>query len=422
MAKKEKAAEKHGTIDAFFDALGTKSASTKSGYLTAIWQFIRFVYDLTDEDKPRMSTYADRYFAGSPDVVKDFKRFMQRKEFQERAPLGARQAYNQLKMFFDLSGHEITKRDLRVLLNQIPKGGKASEETHLTSEMINAMLQHADTKGRAIVMTLTSSGMRVGELTSIECSDVHFASAEIPAAWLYIRKPKNKLNRHTHISTEAAGALREWIKIRGAYLQENQNRGMGLKNRKETKSTDDNRLFPMSEQKIEELIANLVTKVNGENARCKTTGRSLIHPHMFRKFFMSRLTDAGMTSGVVKALAGQVTQLERIYIEMPPADTAKHFIAHEHALYVEAAAPIREAATNNTKKFEEHRERLDVNQALINSLMLKNERLNEKVLEQSTLIANMKESILQELKAEQQKRWLKYIAEHPECVVKNNLK
>lgn len=395
MAKTAENQENSGKLAEFFDVLGNKSPSTINGYKSAIWSFIQFNFNLTDAQKGHCAEYVDQYFEDKDvaAVILDFKKYMQTKDFQKKAPLGAKQQFLQLKTFFDLVGFEISKKDVKRLSNQLPQGGKASEESYLTTDMINQMIQHTDIKGKSVLLALASSGMRIGELVNIRCNDVHFPTAEVPVTWLYIRKPKNKLNRHTHISTEATAALREWIKVRPGYLQSNQNRGLGLMSKKqkeagltkEAKNTEDDRLFPMAENTVRELVVELVTKVNGENATCDVTGRSLIHPHTFRKFFETQLTDAKMVSGVIKALAGQVTNLEKTYVTMTPAQTAKHYIAAEHALYIEGTPEIREAATNNTKKFAQINEAQQTSQNLINKLTLENMTIKEKnaeVLEQ----------------------------------------
>lgn len=420
MTKTAENPEKQGVIGKFFDLLGNKSQSTKNGYTTAIWSFFKFKLNLTDAQKADLDQYATAYFEGNPDVVKDFRRFMQTETFQKKAPLGAKQVFLQLTMFFALTGHEIAKKDIKALENQLPRGGKASEEAYLDKEMLNQMLQHCDVRKKAIIEVLASSGMRIGELVSIRCEDVHLPTEQVPVTWLYLRKTKNGRNRHTHISTEATAAVREWIKIRPSYLQSNSERGLALMSKKQkeaglsknAKTTEDDRLFPMSENTVRELVAELVTKVSGENAKCGVTGRSLLHPHSFRKYFETQLTDAKMVSGVVKALAGQVTELEKIYVNMTPAQTAKHYITAEHALWIEGTPEQREAATNNSKKFEAINEAQQTSQNLINKLSLESMNLKDKLREQeathSAQMAKMMEMV-QAMEKRQSALYQKYI-------------
>jgi hypothetical protein len=52
-----KAIKKGTRLDTFFDDLGNKSPSTITRYKLAIWQYIRFIYNLTDKEKEQCARY-----------------------------------------------------------------------------------------------------------------------------------------------------------------------------------------------------------------------------------------------------------------------------------------------------------------------------------------------------------------------------
>ena len=59
----------------FWDALGNKSESTKSGYRTAIWQFIKFIF--ADAMKDHVEQNVEQYFSEDRDHFADFKKYIQ---------------------------------------------------------------------------------------------------------------------------------------------------------------------------------------------------------------------------------------------------------------------------------------------------------------------------------------------------------
>ena len=386
MAKKAESQEKQGKIEEFFDLLGNKSTSTKSGYNSAIWQFFQFTLKLTDAEKPTYGARVDQYFEekSTTEVYNDFKKYVQQ-TMQDKAPLGALQVFNQIQNFFKYTlDQPMTPKQLKMIKNQLPTGGKISQETTLTHDMINSMLEHTDTKGRAIILTLASSGMRIGELLKITCKDVKFPTSTLPVTTLFIsaKNTKNGHQRHTHCSSEATAALRAWIAIRPAYIRENMNRGKGLNNQGEsTKDAGSDLLFPMSDHSVNEMIAALVVKVTGDNAKDENTGRAMIHPHSFRKFFDTQLVQT-IPKGVVDALTGHLTLLEATYRQMTPEETARHYMKGEHLLFVAGVPELREAATTNTKETSRIDGELRTAQNQLLNMMVEKDQLREKVRKQ----------------------------------------
>jgi site-specific recombinase XerD len=368
MPKQAESPKMSGKIAEFFDVLGNKSPSTISGYKSAIWSFFQFVLKLTDAEKQTYSPKVDAYFEShdSTAIYQDFKAFLQSPECQNKAPKGALQTFNQVFNFFALSDVVLSGKQRTILMNQLPTGGVISEETNLSREMLKQMLAHSDVKGRAILLTLASSGMRIGELLKLKCSDVHKPTKEVPAMWFNIaaKNTKNGTSRHTFCSTEAQIAVEEWIKVRPQYIEENKNRGTRLisdsqmlagMTQKPPKDAGDNRLFPMSESSVAEMLADLVTKVTGENAKDANTGRSMIHAHGFRKFFVSKLADS-VEMGIINLWAGHLTNLDKTYLKKTPEETVKLYLKGEINLYIEADENLVNQGIKNDQRLNEIRD------------------------------------------------------------------
>ena len=98
-------------LSTFFQDIGNKSSSTITGYKTAIWHFMRFIYSQTDSEKGNVEELVDRYFSEERNYHTDFKKFIQ-KELAEKPPLSARQVYNQVKKFLELCDVSFTAKEL----------------------------------------------------------------------------------------------------------------------------------------------------------------------------------------------------------------------------------------------------------------------------------------------------------------------
>jgi integrase len=341
--------------DQFFDALGKKSKSTTSGYRTAILKFMHFVFADKTVNGENVSEYVEKYFGKTRDYFIDFKKFIQ--AFPEGTPpLSALQTFNQIRNFFALSDVPFTPKQINLLKNQLPAGGKGdvvSEETCLTHDIIRSLLKHLDTMDKAAILCLATSGMRIGELLRVKCSDVNL---ETTPAQIYIRamsknvkggfdETKTKKGRYTFITPETVDAVREWIKVRESYLEYASKQGKNFKTKRVDVSISDNRLFPCSDTTVTDALAEAVFKVTGENAKCPITKRSLIHAHGFRKFFVSQISDSTGSLDFANLLAGHVTALTKTYEQKGPEQNGKKYLAGMHALYIEVPEEIRDIVT-----------------------------------------------------------------------------
>ena len=158
-------------------------------------------------------------------------------------------------------------------------------------ETIRIILQHLDVKGRALILTLASSGMRINEALSVTLDDIDLKST--PAV-VTVRGETSKTGdtRITFISAEATQAINEWMKVRTDYIKTSAKRNNGLvKSGRGNLKTgeDDGRLFPFTDQNASVLWENALIKAE-LLSRDKTTNRKQLHYHQFRKYFISQLS------------------------------------------------------------------------------------------------------------------------------------
>jgi integrase len=385
-------------LEQFFDDLGNKSKSTIKGYRTAIWQYMKFIYP--EANREECDKYVEKYFKEGRNYHTDFKKFIQVTQ-KDKPGLSALQNFNTIHSFLRLCDVTFTEKQIQQVKNQLPKGGVMTMEDDLDTETIRNLIQHMDIKGKSVTLCLASGGMRIGELLQIQCDDIDLTS--IPAV-LKIRaktatgKTKNGEGRITFISSEAAAAVMEWTKVRGEYLASVANKGYGLKNRKTRKDANDSRLFPFSDNTVNELFRDAVIAVFGVNAVDPNTGRSTRHIHQLRKFFLSQLSLA-VSKEIAEALAGHAGYLTGNYRRYTTAQLKEEYLKGEHMLYIEAIKEIRESATTTKKELIAVKDDQNKANSQMLSLLIEKDQLRETVKKQADQIAALQENHNAEINA-----------------------
>jgi integrase len=393
MVKAARVKKPRSKLSIFFEDIGNKSPSTISGYKTAIWQFVAFTYNLPDTDKGHVEERVDQYFSEDRKYHADFKKFIQKK-LVDRPPLSARQTFNQIKKFLELCDVTFTARELMVLKNQLPAGGVETQEKDLDTDTIRSLLQHTDIKGKAIILCLASGGMRIGELLQVRTVDVNLD--EIPAIMqiraknkrqtvdengdeqIVIARNKTRKGRYTFISSEAVAAVREWLKIRPAYLKAVQNKANHLNNVRTSKDLTDERLFPISDHTVNQLFTDAVAAAFGENELDPNTGRSVRHIHQLRKFFISQLSLVG-SEAVADFFAGHKSALSDSYRRYTAKQMEPYYLKGEHLLFIEAPAELREMGNAMKQELAELKDGNLKNNNVMIGLLAKNSQLNDEL-------------------------------------------
>jgi len=153
------------------------------------------------------------------------------------------------------------------------------------------IIQHMDLKGKALFLTLASSGMRIGESLSLTLNDIDLEHDPVS---IQIRGENTKTGeqRFTFISSEAKEALIEWLKVRGAYMEQAHYKNAGFLacgfSGPRPNPEEDNRIFPFA-MKTAQDTWRLAIKSAGLRERDPATGRYSLHIHQLRKFFRSQL-------------------------------------------------------------------------------------------------------------------------------------
>jgi integrase len=353
--------------------------STRGGYRSGVLAFIKFIYGITDVDKDRLEELVDQYFDDKRDHKTDLMKFAV--GLQKRPPLSARQVFNQVNEFLSMNDVVITPKDIKRARNKLPKGGVATQEKDMDLETIRSILAHSDVKGEALWLTAASSGGRIGEILTVTLKDIDFDSRPVKIN-IRGKNTKTGYQRFTFISTEAAQSVREWLKVRAKYLDASLEKGMHLNGRTTPKSSEDDRLFPFSDNIANQMFEQAV-KSAGLFERDETTNRMTLHIHMFRKFFLSQLS-LKAPKEIAEALAGHAGYLTGAYRRYTTAQLAEQYLNAEYLVTIQVPTEIKEIQN-------EFREKMQNQTEIVEKLVTKNMRLEDEITRIQQEMARQKE-------------------------------
>lgn len=181
-------------------------------------------------------------------------------------------------------------------------------EVEDASRLINSIL---DSRDKCILTLLFKTGMRVGELISLEVTDVDLNSGEIK-----LKQKKKRSNRVLYIDDEAISITQRWVAAR--------------KNRK---GSDGKALFisktgtRISKRSIEELTEKHAERVGLHRKSEKLEER--FTPHCCRHWFVTHLLRAGMARDFVKELRGDTRgEAIDIYNHIDKKELKESYLAH----------------------------------------------------------------------------------------------
>lgn len=334
---------------------------TRYSYSTGVNAFLSFIYEfkrakgqrVTPEDRARYEQLADRYVIEGRDYEQDMINFSNYCS-GHYAPTSGRLFVTIAKEFLSFNDIEFTRKQERKIRNRTPAGGPISEEAELTRDILQKVLNACDIRMKALVLLLISSGMRIGEATQIHDTDITISKDQTHAS-IYLRgvskkrgaQLKNRHSRTTFIGKEAVKALLQWYEVRGDYITRSCKRSKG---RWEPADLLDGRVFPFGIPSLSESLRNAL-KIAKLFKPDEDTGRSLIHFHLFRKYFITTLTNSGIPEKFVDFYAGHIGELDRAYQKQTTEKLLEVYLKGEPYLRV-----YDDAAEEIAKTKEEIRE------------------------------------------------------------------
>ncbi|HOX34904.1 MAG TPA: site-specific integrase [Methanoregulaceae archaeon] len=293
---------------------GYKGA-TRLGYRSSIFQFLDYKFgyarkgkDSTQEERAEYEKMAAKYLRCKIDLLTDLRGFKDHQFERKRPPHSISQNVACVRIWLEHYDHSLTSKELRELKKHLPRQRNGvTREDEVTPEMIRLILSHSrDTKIRAVVLLLLSSGIRIGELVKLTPNDVDLEKNTIYISDLISKTGESRI---TFFTDEAREALLHYLKFREKMVARAQDLTTNHIKKEYHKRSE---IFPYTSDNIRERFNTCL-----KNAALKKvdlrTGRNTIHPHSFRKCFISWLKLAGCPDDVVEAMAGHTGYLSVSY-------------------------------------------------------------------------------------------------------------
>lgn len=332
---------------------------TKRLYRASILDYIDSVYGrvrkgktATKDENREYERLADKYFEEDRDHYQDLLDFVS--HMNGKPPGSIKVKVSAIKEFLSYNDIELSQKQLKQLNKKLPKGktGRTAEKD-IDTEMIRTLLTYADLKGRALILTLASSGMRIGEALQITLDDIDLSKSP---GQITIRGEYTKSGdlRSIFVSEEAKQTLKEWLKHRESYLGSAVNRNNGLveKGKGENKNLEDDRVFPFSDSTVRYIWENCLSKAGYYN-KDKSTNRTDTRIHGLRKFFRSQLA-LKCPVDIVEALMGHEAYLTEAYRRHTLKQLGEYYQQGEYLITIQNPEDVKELK----KKYNEFSEDL----------------------------------------------------------------
>lgn len=314
---------------------GFTTRATQLGYRAAIYAFLDHRYgnvrkkkDSTPEEREQYEILAAKYLKGNVKPLVDLKGYKNYLTSLKRPPHSISQGVTCVRIWLEHYDYGLNSKDMRELKKHLPSQRTGiTREGELSPEIIRSILAHTgDTRLRAAILVMTTSGIRVGELSGLTSRDV-----DLPKNTIHISDliAKTGIQRTTFITDEAKEALAEYMKDRVGYI----NRAKRLTPNLKKQYRESDRLFPMTEQVIRNGL-NGALKRAGLYETDSRTNRTTVHPHSFRKYFSSTLKLAGMPEDIAEVLMGHSTQLSTAYRVYSDRQLKEKYDQYSHVLNI----------------------------------------------------------------------------------------
>ncbi len=381
-----------GRIAAFVSSYSNKG--TGNGYKNAIESFLRCMNGLpkkSDEGTKGNYDYEvlfDQYLADKTrNHDEDFTKFANCLKVECASLLSARQRMTFARRILEDNGAKFKGKTVRDLKREM-KGGAGTVDKVMTANVIESAMKELDLKGRALVLTLASSGARLNEILSLKLSDVDFESNPVK---LTLRYTKNKQTRFTFISTEAAQCVKSWLEKREQYLIGASRRNAGLVRAGicGEKNTDSDLLFPLTDSAVNQVWENAL-KAAGLYSQDEQTGRNQYRIHSFRKFFISQLSMAGQKT-LAEHLAGHTGYLDGSYRRIDEDAAGKAYLAVQHVITIGIPPEFRDKATALNSQLKIQGESIEGLRAMNEKLAAQMVKLESKNLEYELKLSKIEE-------------------------------
>jgi len=307
------------------------SFDTKNAYRTALKKFTEFLRTKYNYSLEQLLTLIFEKSLDPLDILDEYYTFLSNYQTKTKRTGYSSEAINSYiriaKDFLNHQGCKIYNEDMKMKF-RLPKRVSAYQRG-LTREAINRVIRFANPKLATIVLMACSSGMRIGEIIQLRLSDVDFTTTPVTITIRGVTT-KTRETRLTHISSEAANSLKDYLARYGPqnkylFLREHE-----LKNSDVSDEEKYSRYVMATKHNLESQLERCIKKIPELNA--KNENQYWIHFHAFRAWFKTQVTDAHQ-SDFAEALMGHKS-LKLIYYRQNDKARSETYQNIEHSLTI----------------------------------------------------------------------------------------
>ncbi len=276
-------------------------------------------------------------------ILRDFVIFLDKLQYK---PQTIKSRLAAIKGYLRYLGLKIYSEDCKYII-KIPKNIK-EQEIPLTKELILRVLRNVPPKLQTIILVLSSSGMRIGELVQLKLSDIDMTSSPTKIH-LRAQITKTKQARETFITSEATKALKDHLSKIFAWNENSNNSNLddviifgrtSVRNYKRKGTITKPEHLIASEYVMRQLRLHL-SKISDLN-KSSPNGNKIIHFHAFRKYFRT-IVGNEVGRDFAEALIGHQFYMntyyqlddkkkKELYLDVEPSLTISDFEAVENTL------------------------------------------------------------------------------------------
>lgn len=300
------------------------TGSTQKIYMYALKKYLEII-----RSKQIGCAYLDSewmdYLSSNPNITADFVTFSNKANTEYGLMPKTVRLYGQtVLMYLRECEIEIPDRDLRRIKRSLPSNHPISREAELDANKIRTLLKHSDLRMKAILTIALSSGMRIGEILKFKTSDINFETTPVEI-FLSGDITKTKEPRRVFISSQAAVYLKKWLAESDAL-------------------SSDRICFPYSASTEITRLKKLLKKCDLYEKDTRT-GRTTIHFHLFRKFFLTEFKLVA-SADAAEELAGHKGYLDESYRRLTQKQLREEYLKAETRLTIDPVEGKDEDADN----------------------------------------------------------------------------
>ncbi|MGC8832071.1 MAG: tyrosine-type recombinase/integrase [Thermoproteota archaeon] len=206
---------------------------------------------------------------------------------------------------------------------EMPRQYAVTMDAAPTRDELRSIVMATNLRGKTLILTLASSGMRISEALSLRVKDIDFNKHPVTVR-IRAEVAKDRQARHCFLSDEAANVLKTYLaeRINEPESYVFQGRQQGVRGDGSRFLRGGWRNEPMSYWNADYVFTNALKKAG--LYRKDEHGRDVLHIHSLRKFFFTQLLPV-LGREIVEALMGHRQFLDSAYRRFTLEQLAEYY-------------------------------------------------------------------------------------------------